>query len=465
MTLIPAAYRKWCTPRLLAFLMLLAAVPWHGGAAGNAAGANRQTGIDRYLLRYERILVAPSDVLEVARENGTFSLPTRAGVLDLVLARHDIRSPQYRAEEILEGGFAAEIEPLSVDTFRGTVPGRPEVEARFTITPDRLEGIVITPEEWYFVEPMGNYELGASPSDLVTYSAADVRPGSIGTCGTSLMEKIGKAEEVLGPKMMLSAASLKVAEVATEADYEYVSAMGGAAEANASILEILNQVDGIYTSQLSLSLRVSYQHSWATFNDPYVATGASGMLTEFRSYWNQNLAAQRYEIAHMWTGKDMDGSTVGIAFQGVVCGVRSYSYGISQRFVNAPGKYILTAHEIGHNFGANHTEEASPPQAACSNTIMNSYIGTSANFCSYSRGEITAYASQHSSCLLDAVPTCPCDLNGDGKVDILDVQVMINRILNMQSPAVGCDLNKDGSVNVLDLQFLANVVLGANSCP
>jgi hypothetical protein len=42
---------------------------------------------------------------------------------------------------------------------------------------------------------------------------------------------------------------------------------------------------------------------------------------------------------------------------------------------------------------------------------------------------------------------------------------MINRILNMQSPAVGCDLNKDGSVNVLDLQFLANVVLGANSCP
>jgi hypothetical protein len=458
MNLKPEAFRNWCTPRLLALLMSVAAIPLHSGET------NRQF-IDRTLLRYERILLDPSDVLQVARENGTFSLPTRGGVFDLVLSRHDIRSPQYRAEEILHSGLAEEVEPSAADTYRGTVPGRPEVEARFTITRDRLEGIVVTPDEWYFVEPMGNYELEASPSDLVTYSAADVRPGSIGTCGTSLVEKIGKAEQALGPKMMLSAASLKVVEVATEADYEYVSAMGGSDEANAAILEILNQVDGIYSSQLSLSLRVSYQHSWATFNDPYVATNASGMLTEFRSYWNQNLASQRYEIAHMWTGKDLDGSTVGIAFQGVVCGVRSYSYGISQRFVNAPGKYILTAHEIGHNFGASHTEDASPPQAACSNTIMNSYIGTAANFCPYSRAEITTYASQHSSCMHDPAPNCSCDLNGDGRVDILDVQVMINRILNIQSPPVGCDLNKDGSVNVLDLQFLANVVLGANSCP
>jgi hypothetical protein len=460
-----AFLRKWCSVRLLTVALVLAAMPWHGGAAGVSAGTDRQSGISRYLARYDRLLLSPTDVFQIAQENGTVSLPTAGGVFDVALTRHDIRAAEYRADEVGEDGLTGAVESMPAETYRGTVPGRPEIEARFTITRDKLEGIIVTSDELYFIEPMKNYEESASPSELVTYSAADVRPGAIGTCATGLLEKIGQAEQAIGPKVLLANASVQVAEVATEADYEYVTAMGGSSAANSAILEILNQVDGIYTAQLSISLRVTYQHSWATFNDPYVATNPSSMLTEFRTYWNQNLASEIYDLAHMWTGKDMDGSTIGIAFQGVVCGARSYSYGISQRFSSAPGKYILTAHEIGHNFGASHTDDAVPPQPACANTIMNAYIGSGTSFCPYSRTEITSYAAQHSSCLTDATSTCPCDLNSDGKVDILDIQVLVNRILNLQSPAISCDLNKDGAVNVLDLQFLANVVLGSATCP
>jgi len=133
------------------------------------------------------------------------------------------------------------------------------------------------------------------------------------------------------------------------------------------------------------------------------------MLTELQNYWNANFTAVPFDLAHMWTGKDMDGGTVGIAYLSVVCGARSYSYGISQRFSPAPGKYILAAHEIGHNFGTSHPDQATPPQTDCSNTIMNSSIGTGTTFCQFSRNEISSYLAVHSSCLAFA-PASPTNL-------------------------------------------------------
>jgi hypothetical protein len=111
----------------------------------------------------------------------------------------------------------------------------------------------------------------------------------------------------------------------------------------------------------------------------------------------------------MWTGKDMDGSAIGIAYLGAVCYARTYSYGISQRFNSSPGKYILSAHEIGHNFGANHTEQADPPQTDCDNTIMSSYVGNGTSFCPYSRNEIATWVAQHNACMASR-PTAPSGL-------------------------------------------------------
>ena len=57
-----------------------------------------------------------------------------------------------------------------------------------------------------------------------------------------------------------------------------------------------------------------------------------------------------------------------------------------------------------------------------------------------------------------------CDMNADGAVNVLDLQVLINAIL-MLPGAVGNDLNADTRIDVLDLQILVNVILGLRSCP
>jgi hypothetical protein len=58
-----------------------------------------------------------------------------------------------------------------------------------------------------------------------------------------------------------------------------------------------------------------------------------------------------------------------------------------------------------------------------------------------------------------------CDINGDGSINVLDIQLIINSILGIPGAPSHCDINADGSTNVLDLQLLINVVLGISGCP
>ena len=60
--------------------------------------------------------------------------------------------------------------------------------------------------------------------------------------------------------------------------------------------------------------------------------------------------------------------------------------------------------------------------------------------------------------------SCSCDLNGDGSVNVMDVQALINQVLGATPPTACGDINRDGVVNVLDVQILIEVVLGVRGC-
>jgi hypothetical protein len=283
-------------------------------------------------------------------------------------------------------------------------------EARFTVTDGRIEGVVITPAENYYLQPMRDFEEAAAPAEFVLYRGSDVNPGAVGDCGALTLErKVAQAtEQFAAPATAtvapdpLAATTLREVEVATEADYEYVQALGGSSAADSEILSILNQVEGVYGSELGISFKVVYQHTWATSADPYSATEPNAMLAEFASYWNANFGNVGRDLAHMWTGRDMDGSAIGIAYIGVTCRSASYAYGISERQTGAVAKVGVTAHEVGHNFNAAHATE-------CPDTIMYPSLGgsTQLTFCQTSRDQISSYVSSYGGCLsgVTATPT------------------------------------------------------------
>ena len=61
---------------------------------------------------------------------------------------------------------------------------------------------------------------------------------------------------------------------------------------------------------------------------------------------------------------------------------------------------------------------------------------------------------------LPPTPCIPGDANGDGVVDVLDLQVEEQIILGELPPTCGADANQDGKINVLDLVEIKLIIIG-----
>jgi hypothetical protein len=380
----------------------------------NPANAPQQQ-IARSLKRHESLKLDSVATERQVRRSGRLLLATPSQSFDLELTPHDLRAADYRAEEVVEGGGVRSVGMDTVPTFRGTVRGQSGAEARFTIDKERIEGVIITADERYYVEPLRNFtdlsvsqgaQQGSSAvgpaTDYVLYKGSDVIEGAHGACATSMAGKLNAALVRLAPRAnqaLQATANTRQADLATEADYEYVSYFGNSAAANTEILSIMNQVDGLYQQEMGVTFRVTYQHTWATSADPYSTTAADGILTEFTNYWNANINQPR-DLAHLWTGRQIDGgATAGIAWLGTICQrSATYSYGVSLRLTSGL-KSSITAHEIGHNFGATHPDQEAPPVTACATTVMNSTVGQNFDFCQFSLGQMTTYLTTNSGCL------------------------------------------------------------------
>ena len=58
----------------------------------------------------------------------------------------------------------------------------------------------------------------------------------------------------------------------------------------------------------------------------------------------------------------------------------------------------------------------------------------------------------------------PADVNRDGNVDALDIQIVINAVLGLSiDPDYDPDVNNDDRVDALDIQLVINVVLGVST--
>lgn len=365
------------------------------------------------LFDYEVIRMEPDEVNERVQVSNRLRMQLGSGLLDFRMEQRDLLSPRYRAEVTGEDGVRRQLPPPPVTTFRGTAVVGPEhVRARFTITNDRFEGVVFTPGDWHYIEPLRNYVPSAEVAEHVVYRRSDIKPGQEWRCGVS--HRLQEGWERLETRNVATDINTTyTVEVATEADYEYVQHWGGAAAANREIRAILNQVEGVYETELKLKLEIVYQHAWTRRDDPYTATDGSDLLNQFREYWNDNFYAEGYDLAHLWTDRDTltrvdeDGEEFdigGTAWRGVVCRLYregSTSYGISKGYTETPYKFILAAHEIGHNFGAVHPDEEEPPVASCDGTIMQGKVtpGDRLTFCQFSRNEIRHHVSTYNSCL------------------------------------------------------------------
>ena len=372
--------------------------------------ARFQQDLGQVFTAHEEMNLDPRAIAEQVRVTGRMSLVTNSHDFEVQLVPNDLRAPNYRAEEVGADGISRPVAMPAASTYKGNLQNEWGSNARFTVQDNKIEGMIITSGESFFVEPAQKYSSSAQPNDYVLYKGSDVRSDIVRTCGATLDEQVNTST-----KQFMSSATtgvapavfspLKVVEIATESDFEYTTALGGSAPANNDILAIMNQVQGIYERDIGLTFTVTFQHTWTTA-DPFGGSGAVAILNAFTNYWNTNFSTTPRDVAHLWSGKNFGGPN-GVAWTGVVCLDGAHSYGISDRETIAPFRVTIPAHEIGHNFNASHCDG----QAGCDNTIMvaTQTQSNTSTFCAFSVNEITNFVNANSGCLTNAPAGNPID--------------------------------------------------------
>jgi hypothetical protein len=198
--------------------------------------------------------------------------------------------------------------------------------------------------------PVDHPAAGPHASNLVLYREEDVKIEG-GFCGyddlTEPLEPQEESFEAYDPTVGF--ATVGVVTVATDADFEYYVKYGS--NTNSQIEGIINQASFPYQLEIGFSLSVGPQHVYEILPQPYTSTAASALLGEFRHEWNLNHASESRDVAHLFTGKELDGSVIGMAYRGKVWKSPSMAYALSQDHSSV---YKIVAHEIGHNFNAIH---------------------------------------------------------------------------------------------------------------
>src|SRR5437879_5361964 len=152
----PGRFRFKFVASVLLGLITLASL---GGPGIHAPAVDAQSTKARYqqdlaqvFTNHEDVQLDPHTAAEGVKRTGHLSVQTPAQDFEINLTLNDLRAPNYRAEEVVDGGITQEIVMPAPDTYKGTVSGLPDSDARFSIDDDKLEGMIVSRGESYYLE-------------------------------------------------------------------------------------------------------------------------------------------------------------------------------------------------------------------------------------------------------------------------------------------------------------------------
>jgi hypothetical protein len=296
---------------------------------------------------------------------------TRAGArpLTLALPLPDGSSARFAvvATELMAPALAAQFPQIR--TYRGTGLDDPEATLRLDMTPQGFHAQILSRTTGtVYIDPatrgdqqhvlsfyqrdMNRAAAGAVPACQFKPSAADL---------AALRQRTGSAQRTL----IATGPTLRTYRLAVAATGEYTAFQGGTvALAQAAIVTTINRVVGVYEREVAVRLQLVGNNNQIIYTnagtDPYTNGNPGTMITQAQTNITSVIGTANFDIGHVFGT-----NSGGLAGMGVVCNATNKARGVTGSGAPVGDAFDIdyVAHEVGHQFGANHTFNS--PEGAC----------------------------------------------------------------------------------------------------
>ncbi len=316
-------------------------------------------------------------------------VPTvRALSFDAFGRRFDLNLQENRS--LLDAGLR-EFVGDRYQVYRGDIGGMPNSWVRLVIRDDIPRGMFWDGTELWAIDA-GRDASGSQASPFM-YRLADLQipEGALGCSALAATKNAGELATAVLSEVTASAAqgpgATSQIDIAVIADFELASSSG--ASTRDDLIERMNNVDGIFSTQLGVQMNVDRVDIFNENNDPFTdQLDAGTLLDELSDYRAAEPAQYANGLTHLFTGRNLDTRTVGIAWTGALCS-RRFGASLTQASNDAALDSLIAAHEFGHNFGAPHDGTDEPPcDTVSGDFLMATSINGSDQFSSCSIAEM-----------------------------------------------------------------------------
>lgn len=312
--------------------------------------------------------------------------------------------PEKRIKNILQ----------HMQLFAGVIDGIEESWVRITREDGKISGMFWDGSEIYIIDK-SNELIDALPSDAsaqtayqLIYRLSDTESSgqqcAVDPAAKPLTDYSALVGELSSQFQTAQQAGSRL-DVAVVADTQFVN---NNSNPDSVVVARMNVVDGIYSTQLGVHLRLSEIRSLQS-NSGLSSTNPSTLLGQFGGFSNSS-GFNNPGLAHLFTGRNLDGSTIGIAYINSLCSDR-FGVGISQVGGTGTLGALTVAHELGHNFGAPHDNQSGSQCASTPNGfIMNPSLNGADQFsqCSISQMQPSI---QNAACIVNVDPITEADVS------------------------------------------------------
>src|SRR5687768_4899682 len=326
---------------------------------------------------------ATSDLLRSQNYFDVLEIDVKGKTFQVSLEARDLRPAHYKLRVQDENGIH-EMPRSPNKTYKGyTTTGHHNV--RVTADDNFFYALIEQGNDAFYIEPARNILSSAPEDQFVMYWESDnLKKFSDASCGVGPSHTHQHHPEEIIPSAGETDNRLvvcKVVQIALANDFEMFQEQGSVDDVEDHNMAVINNVETNYDNEFSTDLQFDIVEIYvATSNatDPWTNSTNSNTLLDDFTNWGPNGFDNTHDVGALWTNRDFDGDIIGLAWLDAIC--TGHRYHTVQDFTgNAALLRCLQAHEMGHNFSADHDAAGSPHIMAPSVQNTNTWSPASIN--------------------------------------------------------------------------------------